>query len=598
VEHLKTRCSWQRVFFILSHGPTFNFRSKKLISVLDFATHQTQEHSMKSICISLLAICLLLAPASAFSELPEQLLNDFSPLEGYVVMPIEDDQFLIDLDASKGARTGDIFSIIRTGEKITHPVSGEIIGSLDGSKAYLQVTRLKSGYSYVQKIGGSGEINKGDRIIRFDSVPALFSNKSHNSSELRTELQSKLNRLDWLSDQAGNASLLIFERDESSLRVKNPEGKTLFSYPMIQDMPVSDAEPKTGAVPAAAPISIAVPATNAPEQGIIQNRTDTTQIWHGAEHKDEVVGLRVDDFNSDGVQETALLLHKSLVIGSYNGKQRTELTRLALKGNLAFLAIDSMDLNGNGRPEIFLSAARNGIPASRVYELEGNRLVEIARDIPMLFERIEHPQQGPLLLGQKNRDPHAHFSEKPFRVAYSEASYVEGTIYPLPHPAIIYGSTAFIDGKGALRYAHLSGSDFLKIKSSTGEELFESPDRYGGSEVILKSKGQSNKDESVNYFLPQKLLVVNNELLALQNDGRRISQNLRHYKKSRLISLKWNGLALEENWRTSDQSGHTADFAHADIDNDGQNELVLAVKFSRKGIFSTAKSAIVVYEMK
>ena len=545
----------------------------------------------------LLAILLLMIPSTVLAELPTQLEKDFAPLDGYVVMPMGANDYLIDLDASKGVRTGDIFSIIRPGEKITHPISGEIIGNLDGSKTFLLVTRLKSGYSYVQKIGGDGEVNKGDRIKRFDAIPARFSDTSNVDPGLKAELQSKLNRLDWLSDQSSTNPLLIFERNPNSLQVKNYDGTSLFSYPLAQLGTILPTNTTVLSGPVTVPVATASAAATSSEQGIIQNRIESTKIWYGADHKDEILGLRIDDFNNDGIIETALLLQKKLVISSYEGKQRKAISELPFSGGLTLLAIDSLDLNGNGKPEIFLSALKNGVPASQVYELEGNKLNKVATEIPFLFRRIEHPQQGPLVLGQKRRDLHTPFSGKPFTVTYTNGTYTEGATYPLPDKSIIYGMTPFVAENGTVGYAYLSSSDYIKIKSADGEELFESPDRYGGSEIIFKLQAEASRDQPISYFLPQRLLVVNGEILVLQNEGQRYTQNWHRFDKSRLISLKWNGLSLDESWRTSDQSGQAADFEFADIDNDGQAELVLAVKFSHKDIFSSAKSAIVVYEM-
>lgn len=547
----------------------------------------------------LLAILLLALPCNALAELPVSLEKDFAKLSGYVVMPMGQDEFLIDLDASKGVNNGDIFSIIHKGKSITHPISGEVIGNLDGSAAFLQVTRIKSGYSYVRKIGGTSDVVKGDRIQRFESIPVRFNDKTADSDlSLKSELQSRLPQLDWLSSQSSVAPLLLFERSSNSLRVNNVDGTALFSYPMKTMAATAPVAPQPGTTTGTVPVATAtVAATAAATSAIIQNQTDTSQTWHGEEHAEEVFGLLVDDFNNDGIQETAMLLQESLIISSYNGQQHTQITKLSLKKKLSFLAIDSLDMNGNGKPEIFLSAISKGVPSSSVYELDGNKLTEIAKDLPILFRRIEQPQNGALLLGQKRHDLKVPFSERPFKVVYTNGAYKQGDDYSLPETANIYGYTPLTADKGSLLYAHLNSSDYLTISSPSDGMLFESPDRFGGSENKFDLKEEAHDDLVVSYFVPLRIITANGEILVPQHEGQRMSQAFRRYTKSRIVSLKWNGLSLDENWRTSDQSGQTADFTVADIDNDGQQELVLAVKFSRKGVFSKPKSAIVVYEL-
>ena len=546
----------------------------------------------------LLAILLLAIPCTSLAALPSQLEQDFAPLDGYVVMPMGNDDFLIDLDASKGVRTGDIFSIIRKGEAITHPVTGAIIGNLESNNTFLQVTRPKTGYSYAHKVGGDAEPKKGDQIKRFDSVPAQFIDNTSDSHELKADLQSRLPGLDWLEAQSDLSPLLIFERNANALRVKSADDSTLFSYP-LEPKTVTTIQTVSPALTLATTPAATVTTASAPQtQGIIQNQSDTSKIWHGATHKDEVLGLRIDDFNNDGLQETALLLQKKLIISSYSGTNITNITEVSLKGALSPLAIDSIDLNGNGRAEIFLSAVRDGVPASRVYELTDKKLTEIARDLPILFRRIDHPQKGALLLGQKRHDRKIPFSGKPFQVVFSDDTYKEGVAYSVPSRANIYSSIPLATENSDIHSVYLNNSDFLKIQTAAGEDLFESPDRFGGSETMLQLQPEASDDIAKRYFLPQRLIVTNGELLAVQNDGSRVVQNWRKFTKSRIVSLKWNGLSLDENWRTSDQSGQTADFAVADIDNDGQAELVLAVKFARKGLFTSAKSTIIVYELK
>jgi hypothetical protein len=88
-----------------------------------------------------------------------------------------------------------------------------------------------------------------------------------------------------------------------------------------------------------------------------------------------------------------------------------------------------------------------------------------------------------------------------------------------------------------------------------------------------------------------------NEILAVQNDGQRMTANFREFKNSRIVSLAWNGFALVEQWQTAAQRGYLADFALADADNDGTDELVMAVKFKHKGMIDEARSAVVIYEL-
>ena len=545
----------------------------------------------------LVSLFLLLAiPGQVFADLPKRLADDFSPLEGYIVLPVGSDGYLIDLDAAKGVHLGDIFTVLGKGQKIIHPVTGGVIGDLDGESVFLQVTRLKPGFSYVRKMSGEAAVKKGDKIQRFLSVPARYVSIPADRGDLKNELQTKLNFLDWRTNNSEIPALLVFEQNRKALLVKNQDGSVLFEYRLDGTKSPAGASGLRVAAPAAS----ALPAPGSAEPGkvgIIQNPQDMTKIWHGAEYKDNIIGLRIDDFNQDQTMETAVLLKSRLVVSVYASRSNKPIVTLPLRGGIDYLAIDSIDLNGNGRPEIFLSAVKKGVPVSAVYELDGRHLTEVARDLPMLFRRIDHPTEGAMLLGQKRLDLKVPFSERPFRVVFVNGRYQPGPAYDIPRPINIYGYVPLLVENQSEYSVYLSDTDYLKIKTSEGNDIYESAEHFGGSEVKFQLQSDERDGFFTTYFIPERLLVNNGEILAPQNDGPRITSSWRHFNKSRIISLKWNGLALDEAWRTSDQAGQTADFAFADIDNDGQAELVLGVNFTRKGLFKTPKSAIVVYEM-
>ncbi|MDO9514876.1 MAG: hypothetical protein Q7J01_02075, partial [Syntrophales bacterium] len=54
------------------------------------------------------------------------------------------------------------------------------------------------------------------------------------------------------------------------------------------------------------------------------------------------------------------------------------------------------------------------------------------------------------------------------------------------------------------------------------------------------------------------------------------------------------GLGMAENWRTKKIQGYVADYQIKDIDNDGKDEVVLAVGLGT----SLTRSAIVAYDLK
>ena len=82
-----------------------------------------------------LFVALLSIPTQA--AVIDEVARDFKPISGYVIMEAGG-EYLIDLDASKGVSAGDLFSVVRPGKKITHPVTGKVLGTLEEIKGILK----------------------------------------------------------------------------------------------------------------------------------------------------------------------------------------------------------------------------------------------------------------------------------------------------------------------------------------------------------------------------------------------------------------------------------------------------------------------------
>jgi hypothetical protein len=150
-----------------------------------------------SIVVFLFAFGRLTAEAAVI----DQIVKDFSPLSGYVVMA-KDTEYIIDMDASTGIMVGDLFSVLKPGKKITHPKTGKLLGTLEEVKAILKVTRIKPGYAFARPIGKASGIERGDSIRRYSHMPAIFWDYTAKGKPFFAELQSALPELNWQDYEA------------------------------------------------------------------------------------------------------------------------------------------------------------------------------------------------------------------------------------------------------------------------------------------------------------------------------------------------------------------------------------------------------------
>lgn len=546
-----------------------------------------------------LIITLVLA-TETLAALPQQLIEDFAPLKGYVVMPI-DDQYLTDLDATKGLHIGDILSIITPGEKIVHPVSGETIGTLDGSAIFLTVNQLKSGYSYASVPQGTPLIDKGTEVTRFTGVNASFLDQTGNDPKLRDELVKGLPHLTWVDDNINpQAPHLRFVRTADRLMVSSAQGQSLNNYSMPA-LSISNKITETSQTAAANPRTAITPASPKPSSSVTGQsiiRKEKEDIWTLPNFKDHPIALLVADLDADGQLETAVLSKKGLSVFRINNQQQQRIAEYSSFGNNTLIALDQLDLSGDGRPEIFVSALSSGEPDSYILQLENNQIVVKKQAVKMLFRKIMTQTGSPLLLGQKRNDLRKAFDTRPFIVKYQNQQYLEGQTYPLPNQINLYDFTP-LRSTDADKFVYLSQTDYLRVRNLAEEDAaWESAEHFGGSETSFNLATQSTDDIPDVYYVPPRLLARDSgELLTIQNDGQRIMSRFRLYLKGRIVALSWDGNSMVESWRTSDQNGYIADFTMADIDNDGQLELATLVLFKHGTMFNKPRAAVVIYEL-
>jgi hypothetical protein len=535
----------------------------------------------------------------------EDVARDFSPLSGVVIMPAGD-EFLIDLDASQGVTVGDLFSVVRPGEKVIHPVTKEILGSLDEVKGALQVTSIKSGYSYAKALEGAEAIGKSDAIRRFESIEAVFLDYTGEGEALYSKIRDALPHLEWSDYAAAQLSrsevpaaspqgrtALVFVLKAEGLEVRGPQFQILHAY----DLPVSvgPAPLVRTQEPAAPPASGIIVSSQA--QAKDSSAVLAKGIWISQAMEGTSTGLEVADLDGDGRMETAVAFPHRLEIGRLAEGQYTPLETLEL-GSSEALSLDGADLDGDGKTELYVTAASGEILSSLVVEhVEGSYQIGLS-DISWYFRKVHLPQEGPVLLAQR-MGLQSDFQGPIFRVSRAKGKLLEGSPIAVPPQVNLFGFVPFTSD-GEQLFANLPTSDRLEILQSDGMKLWESEEHFGGSETYLERTDVVTGGDVTRYLFRQARIERGEgaEILVPVNEGSRLFPRSREFSKSRLKAMVWNGFDLAEAWSTKPQFGYLADFRLADADNDGQKEVVMAVGFSGKLKFlSQKRSSLVVYEL-
>jgi len=202
------------------------------------------------------------------------------------------------------------------------------------------------------------------------------------------------------------------------------------------------------------------------------------------------------------------------------------------------------------------------------------------------------------LVGQRVGDVNDVFAGELFRVLRQGGELVEGDSLSLPEQLNLFNFIPFVDEKNQQAFLYMTEGDYLKVVSPAGDELWESKDYFGGSEDCFTPETEMRDEvDPLICIRPRMVRMAGGEMLVVQNEGQRLVQRYRRFDRGRIVSLSWNGFAMLENWHTASQAGYLGDFALADADNDGEEELVMVVKFKHGGMTSDDRSSIVIYEL-
>lgn len=442
--------------------------------------------------IRLRAVVMLLAlsflcgwPAQA--AVIDQVVQDFTPIPGYVIMGAQG-EYLIDLDASKGIAAGDLFSVIRPGKKITHPVTGKVLGTLEEVKGILKVTRLQSGYSFARPLGTSRGIKRGDPIRRYANMSAALWDYTGKGESLFFQLRDQLPDLKWQDYQSSQKSrpdkpralkaggpTLIFILTSSGLEVRDSEFKMIHSYGP-PDSPISVA-------PSAVPplLRKKAPMKLEPEEPITYEPT-----YKGYQIVAELSAVTLmADFVKDG---------NNLLMATTDGAE----VKVYTVGN-------ELSLRARGRPKgmgdtfavkwwgpgatiplhLAVTTMTDGKVEATVFRLQGKKLVPVAERLSFFLGTFDRDGDGvPETLLRQSFDRDIFWGNQIRQIDLTDAGlkYRRPT-FKLPRRFTVLGST-FADLTGDGKVETIFVRDKALFIYTGRKQLYRSSATVGGSLAV------------------------------------------------------------------------------------------------------------------
>jgi TolB-like protein len=315
----------------------------------------------------------------------------------------------------------------------------------------------------------------------------------------------------------------------------------------------------------------------------------------------EIKGLDIGDVDGDGKNEVVIMDEHNLYVFKYDGEKLNLFQKIETGYQHNFLTLDVADINRNGYAEIVVTAVAEDDLRSFILEYEQGKFRKIAEKAGWYFRVLEHPKEGLTLMGQQMGSDGLP-SGSIYKFIWKKNSYEKGPKMPFPKETKIFGlALGNIRSKEKLDLIVLDDLERLRIFAQDGKYLWSSKDNYGGTNNFYDTKKKADiayrgSPPPWRVFIPGRILIRNldggelQEVIINKNttSSTRIFDRVRNFDGGEIYDLVWDETTLIPNWKTRAIEGYISDFQVKDADNDGEEELVVAVvnlgdMFTRKG---------------
>jgi TolB-like protein len=310
----------------------------------------------------------------------------------------------------------------------------------------------------------------------------------------------------------------------------------------------------------------------------------------------EIKGVDVGDVDGDKKNEIVVIDHHNIYIFKYDGEKLNLFQKIETGYQYDFLTLDVADVNRNGVAEIIVTAVVEDDVRSFIIEFEEGKFRKITEKSGWFFRVLDHPKEGPVLMG-KLRGSEGIPVGPIYKMVWKKKSYEKGPKMDFPNETSIFGiAMADLRGKGKPELISLDDYGHLNIVSED-KKNWVGGDRFGGTNNFYETRKKKvepyRPQESPPWrvYIPGRVLIRDldgngvPEIVVNKNEfaSGTLFEKLKIYEKGEVYNLVWEENRLLTNWKTKDIPGYIVDFQIKDVENKGEEGLVVALVLIEEG---------------
>jgi TolB-like protein len=334
------------------------------------------------------------------------------------------------------------------------------------------------------------------------------------------------------------------------------------------------------------------PAEQRPSS-IIRDRGEDLGIKRSQTFPFEIKGIDIGDVDGDGKNEVVIMDYHNLYVFKYDGEKLILFQKIETGSQNNFLTLDVADVNRNGVAEIIVSSVAGDDLRSFILEYEEGKFRKITEKAGWFFRVLDHPKDGPSLIGQQMGAGIP--AGRIYKFIWKKKSFEKGNKMDFPRGTKIFGlATGNVRSKETKDIVMFDDKDRLRILSPDGKIVWSSGDQFGGTENSYETKKQIeaiwiNKfGDTWRVYIPGRIIIKDldgdglSEVIVNKNNVPSINifEKAKTFTSGEVYSLVWNGKNIVINWKTQQIVGYIADYQVKDVDNDGEEELVVAIVYT------------------